>query len=958
MSDLSELEKYRQELLLAELAAWLHDDSKHTDQFIYNKGGPKPSGRPDASDLIPKRYFSLFGEKRFFSDVRKRSKEDFIDGYLRRCHNTAHIDKQDGDAPQSYPFFLSTPFGFESVRSIIPKNLTKSLRKGINWSLINSNPFSSIERDSIRKEIISLFSLVGGDTRRPSNEINLWEWGHLVAAFYKASLAGALIGFEPTVYFMRWRLLSFSFNGLSFYAQSARLSDLLARRELLNSALDKIRELLEIKYPLGTEIYRDENCSIFIVPGCYRGCCSFDLLNLQEGGKTLKSFLKNEVNLAIDGELLPNIKIDLEPWWGQDPNYELKKKYKIFDDELPKLSDHLQIAATCPNPSWVKKQWNHHDQICVVCGLRPHGPGKKAKERDVCDVCEQRRSDRSMNWAKAKLNTTIWTDEVADINGRMVLLVGRFELKKWLDGDLVRTLAIANPSNAHNKTSEEVSKNPSFARLRRIWQTTRGFWQSVCPTDERKDISQSVAEKIIEKTGKRLEIKGRLTAAAKSDCPGPYPYHAYDLILSKNVKMSVVWDPENNRFTIADNLKYIEKQLTQSLDSILKKGVAFSIEEATGYGSKSKVCGTIILDSNAEPIDGSEFTPVIPILAEPRTFMALVPADKALDVASAIKEKYEREMGKVRNRLPLHLGLVYAHRRTPLRAILDAGRRMLDQKSLGKAGVWTVQKDVDEQSGELADKIKYLSEDSAQFSKWFAVNLINHHLNRKLTWHVPAVMGDGTTPDNWYPYLFWLEDHDGSTDPGNAKVPRKRYFQAENPRRDDSSDKLGWLVHAGDLKEGDSVYFTPATLDFQWLDSSGRRFEIAYDGQGQRRGLSRRPYLLDELEILNEIWQSLKNHLTKNQIYILRDLIEARRAEWADSEQCTEKDVVFRKFCSDALSNADWQNGKGGKHMGKMPWGDGGDGRSTWLKSWTDYAARGWIADVVELHLQIMKEEI
>ena len=60
--------------------------------------------------------------------------------------------------------------------------------------------------------------------------------------------------------------------------------------------------------------------------------------------------------------------------------------------------------------------------------------------------------------------------------------------------------------------------------------------------------------------------------------------------------------------------------------------------------------------------------------------MALVPADKALDVAQAIKTKYETEMGKVRNRLPLTLGLVFAQARTPLAAVLDAGRRMLKRK--------------------------------------------------------------------------------------------------------------------------------------------------------------------------------------------------------------------------------------------------------------------------------------
>src|SRR5437868_7742591 len=51
-----------------------------------------------------------------------------------------------------------------------------------------------------------------------------------------------------------------------------------------------------------------------------------------------------------------------------------------------------------------------------------------------------------------------------------------------------------------------------------------------------------------------------------------------------------------------------------------------------------------------------------------------------------IKEQYEEQMGKVHNLLPITGGIVFAGRRTPLPAILDAGRRML--KQLESNEVW------------------------------------------------------------------------------------------------------------------------------------------------------------------------------------------------------------------------------------------------------------------------------
>ncbi|MDM7911755.1 MAG: hypothetical protein QUS09_01520, partial [Methanotrichaceae archaeon] len=488
------------------------------------------------------------------------------------------------------------------------------------------------------------------------------------------------------------------------------------------------------------------------------------------------------------------------------------------------------------------------------------------------------------------------------------------------------------PANSQNKTADDVSKNPSFARLRRIWETTRDFWQRVCPTDEEGDLSRSVVGQKVGKEDPRCEIKGGLEPAQTSDRLGPY--HAYDLVLNDNVRMSVVWDPHNSRFITADNLAYLKGRLAKNVKDILKRGTTWTIEEPTGYGSKNKVWGTITLDSDAEEIPNSQYTPAIPILAEPRTFMALVRADKAIEVVKGIKAKYEREMGKVRNRLPLRMGVVYAHRRAPLWSILDAGRRMLKQSARPEG--WKVvcaARKLADRSDPLPSR--FSADRDGQFKEWLEILLERD--GRRACWFVPAVMGDGQTLDQWYPYVYL----DGSTEP----VDRDRRFRAPNPWT--GSD--GWLVHAADLRTDDVVYFTPATLDFQWLDSAGRRFEISYDDRGQRRGLPRRPYLLDELEALEEIWATLKSHLSKNQIYILRDLIEAKREEWQVRAARLAEEDPYWNFCRQALANADWK---------RDPWQTEGVDRKVWLDRWADHAVRGWIADAIELHLQIMKEEV
>ena len=1024
MIELKKLEEHREEILLAEVAAWLHDIGKATSlhlkhsvegdsfewpcDFSYKIIIENPSKvflfssridslrKPDIindirnqnclnttaaselpgilKDILVKNFIKILNDKYSLAELiilgtpgfathENRTniferKDGWLPALLGLCHSVAHHDKQEPkktEGNQQYPIvYISSPFGFE--------NETNSIDIRKIQSPLDEKLFNNI----VQKEFIKLLKQRLGDTRRPINEIRLSNWGHTVASLFVAELAAVfLTGLKHQINGwknyrekiidtdIKWRLLNIRFDGLSFLFKNAQIPDLLARRDLLNNALDKVQNLLEEAYPLGLEVYRDENGSLFVIPDIkylLETAVDTDKNNLYH--LILNTFnqgtVKDNFFLRIEGELIPLIEPS-EPWNG-------------MGSSLPPVGDCLkEIPVLEADLSKVSNWWSQTkpEELCIVCGLRPQGPDPKAKSRNVCNVCEERRADRSEDWVANLGKTTIWVNEVADVNGRYFLLVGAFDLKKWLSGELVYSLAVRNPEKVSDKSYKKIAKNPSFARMRRIWETTRRFWQEVLPTDEMFNFKESLVAKVLRESGPRLALRGNITdGKGKPKTPGRF--HAYELITEKGYKLSVVWDANKKRFILADNLVYVariigkhlpkrdEKEKDEEYKKELNKCVAtelkqvfqgkLKIEEPTGYGATNKEFGTLEVEGVPEIIEGSGFIPAIPILAEPRTFMALLPANKALDIIKAIKEKYEREMGKVRNRLPLHLGIVFAHRRTPLRAVLDAGKRMLEQKNLGEVDEWVVKDDVKPRDDDLSEKAQKLSEKNNQFKKWYEVQLQHKGLKRKISWYVPAVMGDGETDDHWYPYVFL----DTTSEPSD----RNRYFKAPNPWE---KNEECWLVHAGELKEGDKVYFTPATFDFDWLDVSARRFEIAYEKEnGQRKGRLTRPYLLDELTELNEIWEALSTHLTKNQIYAIRDTIEDRRKEWQpDEKDLKENDGMFWQFCRDVILNANWKND---------PWPK--KERDKWLNKWATYAARGWLTDVVELHFHIMKEKI
>ncbi|RMD96569.1 MAG: CRISPR-associated protein Csx11, partial [Bacteroidetes bacterium] len=389
-----------------------------------------------------------------------------------------------------------------------------------------------------------------------------------------------------------WRLLAIRIDGLTYLSSVFRLPDLMARQGALQTAFENVQTLLEETYPLATEVYRDENGALYVVPDMP------DLLNLKNGtGRSLKDLILEQ--FVTDGELVPQITLDSTAWWGQDPK-------RRGNNKIPPAGAILSSPLTLQSDSAsINKVWQNKKQIiCPICGLRPC----VSKQINYCQVCRDRREGRVSKWLQDK-SQTIWLNEVADPNGRLALINGTFELTHWLDGFMVETLLVREPTN----NNAAVTKTPSFARLRRIWQTTRTFWQ-----ESQTDINQML-------TDDRRRLKIQLT-----NSPSLTPNQTYELDLRGQTRMSVLWDGKH--LLSIDNLSYTAVQLNippekrrTPVDAALEVGVWLETNKQTVFQLISDDEKNTQFDIQIDNVDyqDTDYATTIPILAEPRTFMAL-----------------------------------------------------------------------------------------------------------------------------------------------------------------------------------------------------------------------------------------------------------------------------------------------------------------------------------------------
>jgi len=576
----------RDALLLAEVAALLHDWQKCIDMAVASQWRKNPhlASTPKTNEWqkrgsylkpgefanalsslhlqvgsnLPIDLKTLVEEGRNPSSAEKHSNP--LVSLLGMCHALAHVDKELGEQEQTEQACdrISTAFGFEDVQ---PTKLLEPLLNEVR-PLLKQISYSN--RMNLMSKIREVFSNAWGDTRRPINEVTLWDWGYAVSALYKSVLAAELIQADTS----RWRLLHVNFDMLALYAKAVKIGDLLGYQRAVDEACKAVKKLIEEEYPLGNEIYRDSTGIYFTFP-------DLDL------PADLAQEIRHRVE-AVEMELAPRIAVTVGD--GSTAAEQLKgilgKARREALEALAQPFDSQNLS------SYWQQQWTSAGkwEICPVCRLRPMREGKEA-----CETCLKRRASRIENWKKNPAQT-IWMDEIADHNGRVALIVGKLGLDDWLSGDLVQTMLV----KADSTTNTFTPKNSSPARLRRIWETCRRFWtetveqEILAVHDYRQNDALRCARQLIipdQKTDWRENVPYDGTVDGKA--------------------ISLLWLEEAQHFITISNLQLsgelqAEQTVTVSDPGNLRNPRSFKIENAMPAGS---------------PFD--KYTPFLSLLASP-----------------------------------------------------------------------------------------------------------------------------------------------------------------------------------------------------------------------------------------------------------------------------------------------------------------------------------------------------
>jgi hypothetical protein len=343
-------------------------------------------------------------------------------------------------------------------------------------------------------------------------------------------------------------------------------------------------------------------------------------------------------------------------------------------------------------------------------------------------------------------------------------------------------------------------KNPSASRLLRVWQTTEDFLKE-------------------QAKGLKKVVKERQRVVFTLDKPPPPPgiYKANVPILGR---IDVFVRPEDGK---VQSINFLTQALRPLRERLQEKKLHFVTRER----------GRSLNNEEKEPlsIQDIELEPYLPyqvITVSPNLLLMMVPADKAMEVAEKMQRDYAEEFGKVRGRLPFHVGLIFMDDHYPMFAALDTARRLGESfDSLAEEHVEATLEEVQKREGAYTLKLH-----SDRFGAW--------------TWHVPAQRGDRKT--DWYHPYFLVQQ---------GKDLDKRGMSLEGPK--------GRWEHVSQLQEGDKIAFWPNLFDFIFLDTVSRRLEAQLDQETRRRSHpllgahhSPRPYLLERVRHLSEVWKAIR----------------------------------------------------------------------------------------------------
>ncbi len=400
-------------------------------------------------------------------------------------------------------------------------------------------------------------------------------------------------------------------------------------------------------------------------------------------------------------------------------------------------------------------------------------------------------------------------------------------------------------------------KTASPSRIMRVWNTTKEFFNEV-----EKDICLKVP--LIEES--IIKIKDINVENNKNIKEGvAYIIEINELnlrgeaVYNKNSKELIVVTPHLSEI-ILSNKKNIKNKRITIKDSNNKEIMAIATIEG--------------IENNIRKVRAFRT-----ISKSPTMFMAIIPASKSFEIVKMIKAKYEKEFGKVYGKLPLHTGLIYGKKRTPMYVLLDSARRMLkkfDEYSKNKGN---------NNNNKITFKVK--ESKICLIDKTVKITAINEKTNFEYEFEVPFKLGGGNI-DYYHPYL-------------EVEVECSNNVICVY-----AGDKQITQKHVLKIEPEDKLKFNKYYFDFEYLDSNIRRLDL---GTKRKHWLfansenKPKPYLLWDLDNFERLNRTInKYNLTNTQIMNLYELLISKIDEWGlKNVEELKNNKEFKKFVENAI---------------------------------------------------------
>ena len=862
------------------------------------------------------------------------------------------------------------------------------------------------KRREFMNKLRNSFSKALGMTARAANDVSLWEHSYMTASIMKTLLCQSILenNFpivkrkEEIEHRKPFRILSIGWDFFDFIQQSHTIPDVIGRMKILKEIKEKIRNLVEIEYLLGNCIYEDDYGLHFLVPA------AFDEESIIEN----KVF--EIVNEKTNGILVPCLNLT-------DKGGRLTK---LLPNTIKELEGKIKNREIDFIPKWIESWKNDLPQkklICSVCGKGFYCEEEKEK---ICRTCKDIRN----KGREEKPPETIFIDEIA-WNGRnyenVALVVLNFELENWLNGTFVKSLFIrkydeknlqelkdfynselcssnydinttftkklldlgalnawiAGNDRAYNNALTQVKKcidtfNSSGTFVKSELNNIKIYLDLLKNKLENRE--KSTVKKIFEEELNRSNIEEQLKAKFRGleefllgsehldEKRKTVKNSAVEEIKEKIFlkppspsRLMRVWN--NTKEFFEDLRKYIcEESLpieryVLMIDKTSKKldkrawKVEISVEGKKRTGEivfDGKDCITVtphinkFIEDNKNTqlkikvIDRGEYTEnefsakfkekrivrgyrIISI--SPNMFMFLVPASKVFNLVIEIKKRYMEQFGKVYGKLPLNVGVVYFKRKTPFFAALDSARRFKE--------VFKFDKEEGYISGSVNEDYPYL-------------HLRIKVKGKEILWKVNYTLGDGEI-DYYHPYILVGE--------GGIALSDMR------------------VKHVLSLEKGEKIKIYPSYFDFEYLDTTRRRFDIILEKEKRPHRIfgekGSRPYYMEEINNFKKLWEifcgnnSQKKKINTSQIQNFESVLISKIEEWGLNDiyfdQKNKKMELFQALIEDSII--------GILDIPKMIKKDEQLIKNPDFESIKQSVLSGLFFDVIELYMSIMKRK-